>query len=349
MRIVYVAHSLLSRGGDRMVLAHLSHLAESGHEVAVRVNVIDTIFKIHPRISIERPSLPGKAGTILSALFERRSADVVLASIIPMACLLSFRNGAEVVNYAQDYNETWYSRASQKLLIRFLYRLGLSFFRIPTIAVSNDLAEDLRRRFHARVAVVENGVDTSIFYPDPDPGLVALKEGRKSVVLFSRGDYRKGLDAAYRVVQLAEERGAGPFEVWTVGEPALRPFGRITHRDFGYVQEERLRRIMSSADLFLYPTRFEGFGLMAAESFACGCPVVTTTAVPFAENGINAAVSDVDDVETMAEYVNRLLEDAEFSGALVQSGREAAAAMTLDSSVRKFEAALKAIMGQQAG
>lgn len=347
MRIVYVAHSLLSRGGDRMVLAHLAHLADAGHEVAIRVNEIDTIFPVHPKISIERPSLPGKGGTILSALFERRSADVVLASIIPMACLLFVRNVTKVVNFAQDYNETWYSRASQKLLIRFLYRLGLAFFRIPTIAVSNVLADDLRRRFHARVTVVENGVDTSVFYRDPE--LVALKEGRKAVLLFCRGDYRKGLDAAYRVIRLAEERGAAPFEIWTVGNPAPRPFGRVAHRDFGYVREERLRRVMSSADLFLYPTRFEGFGLMAAEAFACGCPVVTTTAVPFAENGVNAAVSDVDDVEAMAAQVNRLIEDSEFADVLVRGGYEAAAAMTLDSSVRKFEEALKAITAERIG
>jgi glycosyltransferase involved in cell wall biosynthesis len=31
----------------------------------------------------------------------------------------------------------------------------------------------------------------------------------------------------------------------------------------------------SAADIFLYPTRADSFGLVIAESLACGCPVIT--------------------------------------------------------------------------
>ena len=44
----------------------------------------------------------------------------------------------------------------------------------------------------------------------------------------------------------------------------------------GYLSDEELVGLYSSADLFLYPSLYEGFGLPIIESQACGCPVLTS-------------------------------------------------------------------------
>jgi glycosyltransferase involved in cell wall biosynthesis len=199
MKIVYFAHSLLSRGGDKMVLAHVNHLAESGHKVVIKTSVIDTVFNIHSAIEIERLEFSSKLGTIFAAIFEKIVSDCVIVSIIPMAFLLSFRNRGKIVYFAQDYNEYVYNNTIQRMFIRFLYVITLSIFKVRTIAVSEQLADHLNDKFNAHADVIQNGIDFSTFFPEPSSVLNERKNGRKAILFFSRREHRKGFDLAFVV------------------------------------------------------------------------------------------------------------------------------------------------------
>jgi glycosyltransferase involved in cell wall biosynthesis len=341
MRIVYVAHSLLNRGGDRMVLAHAGWLASHGHEVELCCNIVDTVLDIPEGVRFSRPFLPGVLGSVVSALLQRRDADVVLASIIPMACFLYPRSGRKVVYFAQDYNESFYTSLMMRGLVRLFNHVGLTLCRIPIIAVSGHLAELLRKRFRARVLVAENGVDTNVFYPDPDPVLVSEKGTRKALLLFSRDDPGKGFDIAREVVRRLSSVAAGLFEVWTVGRNCTWVGDGTLQLDFGYVGEGRLRQIMSSADIFLYPTRHEGFGLMPLEAFACRCPVVTTAAVTFASHMENALVAKVGDTERLAELTLQAISGSAEIERLANNGLQTAEKMSLGRSQAQFASALE--------
>jgi len=344
MNIVFFRHSLLSRGGDKMIVMYANHLAASGHQVTIKANVVDSVFTLDSRVSISPLRFSGKIGTILSAFFEKTDADLVIADIIVMVCLLSFLNRRKVICFAQDYDEAYYSNRIQKLFIRCLYFLGLTFSRIRTIAVSNQLAALLRNRFGADVTVVENGVDTNIFYPDPLPDLLSAKEGRKSLLLHSRADFRKGFDIAINAVEQLRHRLTVSLEIWTVGEPVQGLFPDFILRDFGYAGEVDLRRIMSSADVFLYPTRHEGFGLMPLEAMACGCAVVTTSAVPFAVHEKNSLVAEIEDCDAITEYLNLLLNDELLASRLIENGKQLAGRCKLSDAARQFELTLSVML-----
>jgi glycosyltransferase involved in cell wall biosynthesis len=58
----------------------------------------------------------------------------------------------------------------------------------------------------------------------------------------------------------------------------------------GYVEQEELPLWYNAADLFVYPSRFEGFGLPVLEAMACGVPVVTTNASSLPEVAGDAAL-----------------------------------------------------------
>lgn len=54
---------------------------------------------------------------------------------------------------------------------------------------------------------------------------------------------------------------------------------KLTRVEFlGYVKEEELPRLYRDAVAFVYPTRFEGFGLQSLEAIQAGCPVVSSDA-----------------------------------------------------------------------
>jgi glycosyltransferase involved in cell wall biosynthesis len=323
-----------------MIVAHANHLVSAGHNVSIITAKSDTIFILDPRISLEKLPATSKLGTISYALRTKLAADIIIVDIIPMACLLFFCNRNKVVYFAQDYDESYYTSFLQRRLIRCFYFVGLKLFSIPTVAVSHSLANLLRKLFRARVAVAENGADPRVFYPDPDPDLVAAKADRKALLLLSRGDRRKGFDLAREVVKRLSELSCYFFEVWTVGEPCSGLFPGLVHRDIGYVGDEKLRRVMSSADVMLYPTRHEGFGLMPLEAMACGCPVVTTSAVPYAVHGENALVTQIEDCNALTEQLQKLFEDDELRSRLAGSGLQFTKQHTLSDSAQQFEAVL---------
>lgn len=339
MKIIFVRHTLLNRGGDKMILAHANHLADSGHEVIIETSRVDTIFAISSKVNLSRIGERSKFGTLWRSFTTRYiDTDLLIADIIPLACLLFFRNQGKVIYFAQDYDESYYSNIFQKLFVRSLYLLGLTFFRIRSIAVSRPLGDLLCSRFGADVTVVENGVDTTIFYADPDHELVAAKEGRKALLLLSRTDHRKGFDIAVQTMERLQSKLTIPYEIWTVGEPAQGLFLGLIHRDFGYVGEAELRRIMSSADLFLYPTRHEGLPLMPLEAMASGCPVIVSSAShAIAQHGINSIVLSQEDPQRYADELCILLSDQELCSRLIAGGLQTATFHTLKDAQQQFD------------
>jgi len=329
-------------------LSHARHLAESGHEVTIATNKIDTVFSIGPRIKIIMVPWPGKLGTLLLCLLKKQADSILIADIIVLATILAIRNRKRVIYFAQDADESYYRSSALKLVIYCLYYCGLKLMKIPMMAVSERLAEKLSERFQTAINVVGNGVDVDTFFAEPSPALLKNKEGRKAILLFSRRDWRKGFDIARTVVAKLALRHAVPLEIWTVGEPAAGMFPDLHHRDFSCVDETKMRALYSSADIFLYPSRHEGFGLMVMESFACRCPVVTTEAISFAKNGVNALVSKIGDSDSLANHVQVLLESDELRQTIVEQAFLYATSNTIRKSQKLFEETLRHLVSQQA-
>lgn len=342
MRISFVRHSLLNRGGDKMIVAYASHLAENGHDVILKSNLIDTVFELSPLVKVESLRFSGKIGTILSLFLKEKDADIIIVDIIPLTFLLSVRNMNRVLYFAQDYNENSYNNAIQKAIIRMLYTVSLKLFKVPVIAVSDELAQLFASKYGADAKVICNGVDLKVFYPDPSSGLIIQKGDNKAILFFSRRDHRKGFDLAVQSVEKLVNSYSFPVEVWTVGEH-LNP-GEVpcVIKNFGYVSENLLRQIMSSADLFLYPSRNEGFGLMVMEAFACKCPVVTTDAISFAIDRENSLVARIGDVSGLVANVVEILAKGELAHQLTDKASKFVLKYSLKSSANKFEAALQA-------
>lgn len=78
----------------------------------------------------------------------------------------------------------------------------------------------------------------------------------------------------------------------------------------GYVRDEEQPLWYAAADLFIYPSYFEGFGLPVAEAMACGTPVITSNASSLPEVAGEVAVQvDPRDPAALAHAMQRLLRD----------------------------------------
>ena len=126
------------------------------------------------------------------------------------------------------------------------------------------------------------------------------------------------------VRRLAEERGVGS-----------------AVEDLGAVSDERLQALYAGAACFVFPSRYEGFGLPVLEAMAAGAPVVASDRASVPEVvGDAGLLADPDDPGAFAAAVERVLTDAALRETLIARGRERAAKFTWEAAATEVAAAL---------
>ena len=89
----------------------------------------------------------------------------------------------------------------------------------------------------------------------------------------------------------------------------------------GYVARDELPYWYSAADAFVYPSRYEGFGIPPLEAMACGTPVVASNASSLPEViGDAGVLVDPGDEEALAAAISTVLTDRGEAQRLKQLG-----------------------------
>lgn len=213
---------------------------------------------------------------------------------------------------------------------------------VRVIAVSESTRQDVIRFCGApadRVIVVPNGVEAA-FCPAapaeaarfrarhglPDRFILFLGtlEPRKNLarLLDAYAQWRR---AARQPVKLVLAGGKGWYYDTIFARVA--ELGLVDEVIFpGYVPAEELPWWYRAAELFVYPSLFEGFGLPVLEAMACGTPVITARASSLPEVAGDAAVLvDPEQPGELAAAIGQLLDDSTARAALRLAGLARAA------------------------
>lgn len=92
----------------------------------------------------------------------------------------------------------------------------------------------------------------------------------------------------------------------------------------GHVSEQQLANFYARCDIFVAPSRFESFGLIFLEAMIFGKPVIGTRAggiVEVIEDNVTGLLANPDDVDSLAQCLRSLIEDAELRSRLGKAGR----------------------------
>ncbi len=112
----------------------------------------------------------------------------------------------------------------------------------------------------------------------------------------------------------------------------------------GYIDNKALPIIMQSADLFLYPSERESFGIPILEAMAGGTPVITSNRASMPEvSGDAAYLVDPFQVDDMTEGILELSGNEKLKNKLVIKGKERASAFKWDNSAYQMLAIYKKI------
>lgn len=115
-------------------------------------------------------------------------------------------------------------------------------------------------------------------------------------------------------------------------------------RYLGYVDEARLPVLTAAARAFVYPSRYEGFGLPVLEAMACGVPVVAAdrSSIPEVTQGA-AVLLDPDDVDGWRDALSALLDDETMRARMTQAGLQVAAGFSWGRTVERTLECLHAV------
>lgn len=91
----------------------------------------------------------------------------------------------------------------------------------------------------------------------------------------------------------------------------------------GYVDEEDLPLLMKDAEIFCFPSLYEGFGIPPVEAMACGTPVLASNAAPMPEVlGEQALYVDPFSVDSIALGIKKLILDSDLREQMSDKGAE---------------------------
>ncbi len=207
------------------------------------------------------------------------------------------------------------------------------------ICVSQTTSGDLQKFFPLapdKISVVYQGVDKNVFSP-----LLPEHLSRARRAVSERGvdgpfllfvgtlEPRKNVYALLEAFEMIKEKKAFDGRLVLIGmkgwmaEKLKEMLSRMKAREDvlfpGFVSDQELRCFYNLAEVFIYPSFYEGFGFPVLEAFCCGAPVVTSNISACAEVAADAAVTvDPSSPEDIAGAIINLVKNREQRDVLKQ-------------------------------
>ena len=358
MRIAYVVHDFNREYGHSRYVVELARRYRAGHDVHIYASTADAALLD----GITYHHVPSVSGHALAKIFSflpaaaalvRGSYDIIHAQglVTPRFNVVT----AHICNRAWfdarrqlSLGDSWRQRAFESLVVpaeAAMYRRSRS---AEVIAISGNVRHELAKLYGRteRVSVVRHGVDVDQFDAarwagerDEMRSRMGARTPGDVVALFV-GDLRKGVEAALRSLALVPDV---QLAVVSRGDPT--PYRHqaaelgVSERVHFLPGTPTIAPFYAAADLFLFPTPYDAFGMVITEAMSSGLPVITTRqagASELIDRGRNGYVVDeASDHIAIAAALRTLALDGSHRRAMGRAAREVARELTWDSVAKQ--------------
>lgn len=303
-------------------------------QLAARGIDLETFFNNYPvRVAIERADVCHISSQNLATLLRLQRMPPTIVTVHDLYHLI-----ARTSNQARKGFEQWADRVAVAGLKRAHALIAISQYTKQTIV-------DTLQYPAERITVIPRAVDLETFRPLAVPHdfrrRYELPADAPLVLYVGSEDPRKNLSTlieafarvlAYHPTAVLVKAGAVHFarEAAQIRE-RVQALGMTSNvRFIEHVPDDDLPLFYNAADLFVLPSRFEGFGLPALEAMACGRPVIAAQATSLPEVVGHAGVLfDPSSSDELADGIVRLLDDADQRRCLGEAARARAQGFSL--------------------
>jgi glycosyltransferase involved in cell wall biosynthesis len=247
-------------------------------------------------------------------------------------------------------NRGWRQKVGNFLDKRTLRRLeSTALGRARVIIVASELNRELLRKYYDlsgdRVALLPLGVPDPMEVGSKDDARAALKLPRDVpvVAFIGRNAERQGRDTALEAYRRIRVFFPGARCV-IVGSTVRTEPGVLS---LGVVDEPTKAKVLRAADVFVFPARYEGFGLAPREAMRYGVATIVSRNVPFdgAKAGETVRVVTDDDPGAYASELAELLADPALRRKIGEAGRSYADEYSYAKMAARFEALFTPLLG----
>lgn len=309
-------------------------------------------------ISAKKEDIFGILPPNFHKIFLRFSGNSILRAIIEQLILPFYIRKLEIgIFYAPSNFDTVFSRCKSIVAIRsllfyhlpysipFPQRIYRSIF-VPlsvkraskVVTVSRWMKEEICERYRIplhKVEVIYHGVDTSLFIVQQNMDFLK-RYGVQKPYLLTVGvlwEY-KNVDKVIEAFKILKKKYKVKHRLVIVGrdydgnrseyEKRAERLGIQNEIIFtGPVSPHDLRYFYSAADVFIFPSKIESFGLPLLEAMACQVPLVASNKATIPEIvGDAGVVINPDDTATMARIIYELINNSSLREDLVRRGKQ---------------------------
>ena len=232
------------------------------------------------------------------------------------------------------------------------------------LTVSQASKQDIVRFFdvpESKVTVIPNAIDERFRQPPAEAALVRVRERyqlpERFIMYAGNVKPHKNLDRLIDAFATIRARGFDDLGLLLSGSEVSQhaTLRRAVHRYnlhkhvrfLGYQTTETLAVLYRLADIFVFPSLYEGFGLSPLEAMASGTPVVSSTVSSLPEVlGDAAVLVDPHDATAIADGILRILQDAGLRADLRRKGLARAGHFSWEQSVRRIRRIYEEIEGE---
>jgi len=321
-----------------------------------------------PNIKLVESSLPNRVIDISGAMFSKPQIDAMLGGVdvffSPHFFWASMRSAPRVITFAdlsfKRYPEffplqkrLWHWRMMLAKQIRTAKHL---------IAVSESTKRDLMEYYRVpddKITVIYEGFDKKEFSAmrKDHPWLLEFRRRnhlpQKFIFFLSTFEPRKNVSGIIRAYKFGRDSGKIPKDYHLVLGGSLGwlykdIFRLVNDTDlksavhFARVKPSERKFWYNSADIFLFPSFFEGFGLPPLEAMACGVPVITSNRSSLPEVVRSAAITvDPYKPEEITMALGELIRDERLAEMLRKRGFDAAEEFSWEKAAKRTFEVLK--------
>lgn len=223
-------------------------------------------------------------------------------------------------------------------------------------AVSQNLRDETYKSFkiEKEIEVIYNFVDVKRFNRKPVTAFKQVIAPNNEKILLHASNFRK-VKRVGDVVKVFEYLNKKiPSKLLFVGDGPERSYiERLSrecdcHNDIRFLgRQEQMEDILPISDLFILPSEYESFGLVALEAMAASVPVVSTNAGGLPEiniDGVTGILSNVGDVDDMGKRVVDILSDESAFAEMKENALIQARKFDIDKIVPEYENLYKKIL-----
>lgn len=350
MRISFIVSSLYLSGGVRVIVEYANRLARRGHTVSIVTpeGTVDEIVagELDPQVTVLETArswsdIRYDLGKVLLSWQLARAVpdgDVVVAThtptMIPAWLAARALGKGRLVWLYQDYREMFKERWVEGWLLR---HAPPWFDRI--LVVSEACQQEILNHSGVDSVVVGEGLSRGELFK---PGRVRRSDDTRLVLFLGDTRPRKGLQDFLDAVHLVYQEEPD-LKLAIVSKERCQIQSDVPFTFYYRPSDQELAELYANCDVFVSASWYEGFGLPPLEAMACGAPVVLTDSRgvrEFATDGENCLMVPIQDPDSLANAILRVLTDEEVATRIAANGLQTASRYSWDDAVDRFELAL---------